>query len=36
MRPIKLRSRRTYHRWLVPLSIVGSALAVLAMSTLLR
>lgn len=36
MRPINLKSRRTYHRWLAPLTIVGSALAMLAVSALLR
>jgi hypothetical protein len=36
MRPTNLKSRRTYHRWLAPLTIAGSALAMLAMLVLLR
>jgi hypothetical protein len=36
MRPINLKSRRTYHRWLAPLIVAVSALAMLAVSALLR
>lgn len=36
MRPIDLKSRRTYHRWLAPAIVAGSALAVLTLSALLR
>jgi Mg2+ and Co2+ transporter CorA len=36
MHPMNLKSKRTYHRWLAPLIVVVSALAMLAVSALLR